>query len=178
MANRARAFQHACRSRIPSSSSSGFEKFGHTPSAPSSALTTTAFSSSAPRTLLPFLTLGQREFSTSVLLSQASHSRRPAATASIPSASAAVARYLPQVRNASTSTSSSSSGSSRRAITVTSDDGRYNWSELSTGEKAARGTQQTFNFLLISLGLAGTVRAPPPPPSLHITGNRKKERKK
>lgn len=41
---------------------------------------------------------------------------------------------------------------------MTSDDGRYNWSDLSTGEKAARGTQQTFNFLLVCAGLIGTVR--------------------
>lgn len=62
-----------------------------------------------------------------------------------------------QLRSASTS-----SGPSRRAITVTTDDGRYNWKELSTGEKAARGTQQTFNFLLVSLGLVGTVGTFPP----------------
>ncbi|EHY60956.1 Mitochondrial import inner membrane translocase subunit tim21 [Exophiala dermatitidis] len=65
-------------------------------------------------------------------------------------------------RHASTSTNTGSgsgtpSGPSRRAISVTSDDGRYNWSELSTGEKAARGTQQMFNFLLVSLGLVGTI---------------------
>jgi mitochondrial import inner membrane translocase subunit TIM21 len=58
------------------------------------------------------------------------------------------------IRHASTS-----SGPSRRAVTVTTDDGRYSWNELSRGEKAARGTQQTFNFLLVSLGLAGTVKA-------------------
>ncbi len=58
-----------------------------------------------------------------------------------------------QSRSASTN-----SGPSRRAITVTTDDGRYDSKELSTGEKAARGTQQTFNFLLVSLGLVGTVR--------------------
>lgn len=46
----------------------------------------------------------------------------------------------------------------RRAITVMSDDGRYNWSELSTGEKAARGTQQSFNFLFATAGAVGTVR--------------------
>jgi len=45
-----------------------------------------------------------------------------------------------------------------RAITVTSDDGRYRWDELSTGEKAARTTQQSFNFLLVSAGAVGTVR--------------------
>ncbi|KAJ9653996.1 mitochondrial import inner membrane translocase subunit tim21 [Neophaeococcomyces mojaviensis] len=47
--------------------------------------------------------------------------------------------------------------SSRRAITVTSDDGRYQWNELSTGEKAARTTQQSFNFLLVTAGAVGTV---------------------
>ncbi|EXJ82424.1 hypothetical protein A1O3_06237 [Capronia epimyces CBS 606.96] len=62
----------------------------------------------------------------------------------------------PCQRYASTGTGTTS-GPSRRAVTVTSDDGRYNWSELSTGEKAARGTQQTFNFLLVSLGLVGTI---------------------
>jgi hypothetical protein len=62
-------------------------------------------------------------------------------------------------RHASTSTSTNSSNNPpRRAITVTSDDGRYNWSELSTSEKAARGTQQTFNFVIIAAGLVGTVR--------------------
>ncbi|KIV97586.1 hypothetical protein PV10_01318 [Exophiala mesophila] len=63
-------------------------------------------------------------------------------------------------RQASTSSSTSSSaspGTHRRAITVTSDDGRYNWSELSRGEKAARGTQQTFNFLLVSAGAVATL---------------------
>ena len=55
---------------------------------------------------------------------------------------------------------SSSKTSSRRAVTVTSDDGRYDWGELSTGEKAARTTQQTFNLLLVAAGLGGTVRSP------------------
>ena len=65
--------------------------------------------------------------------------------------------HRPQSRHASTT-----SGPSRRAVTVTTDDGRYNWNELSRGEKAARGTQQTFNFLLVSLGLVGTVGRLPP----------------
>lgn len=39
---------------------------------------------------------------------------------------------------------------------MTSDDGRYHWSELSTGEKAARGTQQTFNTALVLAGIGGT----------------------
>ncbi|KAK5191557.1 mitochondrial import inner membrane translocase subunit tim21 [Exophiala xenobiotica] len=59
-------------------------------------------------------------------------------------------------RHASTSTNSSNKPP-RRAITVTSDDGRYNWSELSTSEKAARGTQQTFNFVIVAAGLVGTI---------------------
>jgi mitochondrial import inner membrane translocase subunit TIM21 len=64
-------------------------------------------------------------------------------------------------RQSSTSTnssypSSSSSEPRRRAITITSDDGRYAWSELSTSEKAARSTQQTFNGALAAAGLAGT----------------------
>ena len=62
-----------------------------------------------------------------------------------------------RIRSRSASTAS---GPSRRAVTVTTDDGRYNWNELSRGEKAARGTQQTFNFLLVSLGLVGTVSEP------------------
>ena len=52
---------------------------------------------------------------------------------------------------------SSSAPPPRRAITVTTDDGRYQWSELSTSEKAARTTQQSFNFLLVAAGAAGTV---------------------
>ena len=48
-------------------------------------------------------------------------------------------------------------GPTRRAVTVTTDDGRYKWSDLTTGEKAARTTQQSFNFLLVAAGLVGTV---------------------
>lgn len=58
----------------------------------------------------------------------------------------------------STTQSANGPGTSRRAITVTTDDGRYAWSELSTGEKAARSTQQSLNFLLVVAGAAGTVR--------------------
>src|SRR5579862_9180919 len=45
----------------------------------------------------------------------------------------------------------------RKAITITSDDGRLHWSELSTREKAARSTQQSVNFLIVAAGAAGTV---------------------
>lgn len=64
--------------------------------------------------------------------------------------------YATQSSTSSSSTTSPSSSSHRRAITVTTDDGRYAWSELSTSEKAARSTQQTFNFLLVAAGLTGT----------------------
>lgn len=46
----------------------------------------------------------------------------------------------------------------RKAITVTSDDGRLHWSELSAREKAARSTQQSVNFVIVAAGAAGTVR--------------------
>ena len=59
---------------------------------------------------------------------------------------------------ATSSSGTGSSGAQRRAITVTSDDGRYDWAELSTTEKAARTTQQSFNFLLVAFGAVGTVR--------------------
>lgn len=46
---------------------------------------------------------------------------------------------------------------SRRAITLTSDDGRYSWNQLSTGEKVIRSTQQSFNMVLVSAGAIGSV---------------------
>ncbi|CAI4214831.1 unnamed protein product [Parascedosporium putredinis] len=65
-------------------------------------------------------------------------------------------------RHYSTQTSSSKSAnpsSKRRAVTPFNDDGRVNWTDLSRGEKAARATQQTFNFgfILAGLGLTGAV---------------------
>ncbi|KAJ5896267.1 L-galactonate dehydratase [Penicillium subrubescens] len=42
----------------------------------------------------------------------------------------------------------------RRNITVLSDDGRYDWGELSGREKVSRATQQSFNFVVV---LAGAV---------------------
>lgn len=46
---------------------------------------------------------------------------------------------------------------SRKQITVASDDGRVRWADLSTREKAARTTQQTFNFGIILAGMVMTV---------------------
>ncbi|KAJ5787098.1 hypothetical protein N7457_002088 [Penicillium paradoxum] len=44
--------------------------------------------------------------------------------------------------------------SRKKSITVLSDDGRVQWGDLSGGEKVARATQQSFNFVLV---LAGAV---------------------
>lgn len=38
-----------------------------------------------------------------------------------------------------------------------SDDGRLPWSELSGTEKAARATQQSFNFVVVLIGAVMTV---------------------
>ncbi|KAI4204363.1 MAG: hypothetical protein LQ346_001635 [Caloplaca aetnensis] len=44
----------------------------------------------------------------------------------------------------------------RKQVTVTNDDGRVHWKELSIREKAARTTQQTFNFGIVLAGLVMT----------------------
>jgi import inner membrane translocase subunit TIM21 len=51
----------------------------------------------------------------------------------------------------------SGSGPTRKHISVISDDGRYKWSELSGKEKVARATQQSFNFVIVILGVVMTV---------------------
>ncbi|KAK2007792.1 TIM21-domain-containing protein [Colletotrichum eremochloae] len=47
-------------------------------------------------------------------------------------------------------------GSKRKTVTPFNDNGSVPWSQLSTGEKAARATQQSFNFGLILAGMAVT----------------------
>ena len=47
----------------------------------------------------------------------------------------------------------------RKAVTPFNDDGRVAWGDLSAKEKAARTTQQTFNFGFIILGAILTVRS-------------------
>lgn len=42
-------------------------------------------------------------------------------------------------------------------MTVINDDGRVRWKDLTTGEKAARTTQQTFNLAVVLAGAAATV---------------------
>lgn len=48
----------------------------------------------------------------------------------------------------------------RKAVTPFNDDGRVSWGDLTAGEKAARTTQQTFNFGMILLGAVLTVGGP------------------
>jgi import inner membrane translocase subunit TIM21 len=45
----------------------------------------------------------------------------------------------------------------RKAVTTFNDDGRVAWGDLTAREKAARTTQQTFNFSFIILGAVLTV---------------------
>lgn len=47
--------------------------------------------------------------------------------------------------------------SSRKQVTIGNDDGSVPWGQLSAGEKAARTTQQTFNFGVILAGAVGLV---------------------
>ena len=49
-----------------------------------------------------------------------------------------------------------STSSRRKTITPFNDDGRVNWGDLTTGEKLARTTQQTFNLGLVVIGLVAT----------------------
>ncbi|KAK0650904.1 Mitochondrial import inner membrane translocase subunit tim21 [Lasiodiplodia hormozganensis] len=51
---------------------------------------------------------------------------------------------------------SSKSSTSRRQVTVANDDGHVRWGDLTTGEKVARSTQQSFNFLVIVAGVLAT----------------------
>lgn len=141
MASQARAFQQACRlrSQPAAAASIRFEK----PQADATTTTLLLLTTTSPPSYASHNSTSRPQIRTlSRMVS------RPAL--SLPTSGQAF-------RHASTS-SSSSSNTPRRAISVTSDDGRYNWSELSTSEKAARGTQQTFNFLVVAAGLVGTVR--------------------
>lgn len=46
--------------------------------------------------------------------------------------------------------------SSRKSVTLASDDGRIPWHDLSAGEKVIRSTQQSFNLAIILLGALAT----------------------
>ncbi len=54
-------------------------------------------------------------------------------------------------------TSNASSRPRRKAVTAFNDDGRVPWGDLTGKEKAARATQQTFNFSFIIVGAILTV---------------------
>ncbi|TKX27624.1 mitochondrial import inner membrane translocase subunit tim21 [Elsinoe australis] len=54
------------------------------------------------------------------------------------------------------STSSSPNTSNRKSISLTTDTGRIPWSSLTIREKAVRSTQQSFNFLLVLVGIGLT----------------------
>ncbi|OJK03653.1 hypothetical protein ASPACDRAFT_75181, partial [Aspergillus aculeatus ATCC 16872] len=73
--------------------------------------------------------------------STAAHLLRPA----LPRTTA-LARYY------ATSGPGSNPTPKRRNVTVLSDDGRYEWGELSGREKVARATQQSVNFLVVVAG--------------------------
>jgi import inner membrane translocase subunit TIM21 len=45
----------------------------------------------------------------------------------------------------------------RKSITLTGDTGRVHWNQLSPGEKVVRTTQQSFNFIIVAVGLIATV---------------------
>lgn len=47
----------------------------------------------------------------------------------------------------------------RKSITLTGDTGRVRWNELSPGEKVVRTTQQSFNLIIVAVGVIATVRA-------------------
>lgn len=67
----------------------------------------------------------------------------------------AVGRIRPYTSQTS---SANPPSSSRKQVTIINDDGRIQWKDLSVREKAARTTQQTFNFGVVLTGLLMTVR--------------------
>lgn len=74
---------------------------------------------------------------------------RPAILDAVTSASA--------VRTATTSSLPNQSAQARRkSVTVVNDTGAVPWTNLSAGEKAARATQQSFNFGIVALGIVLT----------------------
>ncbi|KAK8207475.1 mitochondrial import inner membrane translocase subunit TIM21 [Phyllosticta capitalensis] len=64
--------------------------------------------------------------------------------------------YRQYATHHSTGTGPQSSSTRRRAVTIANDNGYVPWEELSTREKAARSTQQSFNFALVIAGIVAT----------------------
>jgi len=64
-------------------------------------------------------------------------------------------------RGATQNSLGGASGPARKQITVVNDDGRVQWGKLSTREKVARTTQQSFHLGLILTGVIMTVHIDP-----------------
>lgn len=62
----------------------------------------------------------------------------------------------PQATHGSTSPPPNA-GPQRKSITLTGDTGQVRWSDLSPGEKAVRTTQQSFNLVVVVVGVVATV---------------------
>jgi import inner membrane translocase subunit TIM21 len=65
-------------------------------------------------------------------------------------------QFLRARRSYASTKSTSKPTISHKQVTTFNDDGRVRWSELSVREKAARSTQQSFNFLVIIAGVVMT----------------------
>jgi hypothetical protein len=59
----------------------------------------------------------------------------------------------------------------RKSITLTGDTGQVRWSDLSPGEKAVRTTQQSFNLVVVVVGILATVSSPHVPSHESYTKN-------
>lgn len=85
---------------------------------------------------------------------------RPAHILSFPAALRPIIAARLYATQTGLGTSNSAPRPRRKAVTAFNDDGKVAWGDLSAKEKAARTTQQTFNFSLIVLAAVLTVRLP------------------
>ncbi|KAJ5673744.1 L-galactonate dehydratase [Penicillium macrosclerotiorum] len=74
----------------------------------------------------------------------------------VPLSAPVAPRSLPRSEIARLYATQTGARSKRKNITVLSDDGRYEWSELTGREKVSRATQQSFNFVVVLAGAALT----------------------
>jgi import inner membrane translocase subunit TIM21 len=79
----------------------------------------------------------------------------PASLGLRPSPHTQITRFYATQSNLGTGPKTTSSR--KKSITVLSDDGRVQWGDLSRGEKVARTTQQSFNFIIVLAGAVLTV---------------------
>lgn len=85
---------------------------------------------------------------------------RPAASNSVASSSmraGLLCRPYATQNTQQTGLGATTIGPKRRRVTAFNDDGYVPWNELSTGEKAARASQQTYNLGMILVGVVLTV---------------------